>query len=237
MSKYLGYFEVKEALSNGGCPVCQLEAQTADTAIDTLLWESVNDVPTRHRLNAARGYCRPHAEKMVRNGAALGVSILMGGVLRTVSEILSNATFHGSPGLAMRQKLPGFNHRGSPATAALVKTLSPQTECPVCALQYAAGARYLQTLIEFFIGEDALVNDYRRSDGLCLPHFQQALGFITDEATFNALIDAQLHIWQQLIQQLDEFVRKNDYRFQSEKTGQEGDAWQRALVAVSGNRL
>ncbi len=235
MSKHLGYFEVKEALSNSGCPVCQLETQTAEAAIDSLLWESVNDVPTRHRLNAARGYCRTHAAKMVRNGAALGASILMGGVLRTVTEILSNATFQGSPGLAMRQKLPGFNHRGNPATAALAKTLSPQIECPVCTLQSAAGVRYLQTLVESFIGEDALVNDYRRSDGLCLPHFRQALGFVTDEATFNSLIDAQLHIWRQLTQQLDEFVRKNDYRFQNEKTGQEGDAWQRALVAVSGD--
>ena len=106
MSKHLGYFDVKEALSNSGCPVCRLETQTADAAIDSLLWESVNDVPTRHQLNAARGYCRTHAEKMVRNGAAFGVSILMGSVVHTVAEILSNGTFQDVPGLAMRQKLP-----------------------------------------------------------------------------------------------------------------------------------
>ncbi len=235
MSKPLGYFDVKEALNESGCPVCRLEAHTADTAIDSLLWESVNDVPTRHQLNAARGYCHLHAEKMVRNGAALGVSILMRDVVHTVAEILSTGTFQASPGLAMRQKLPVLNHRNSPATAALVKALSPQTECPICVIQHAAGIRYLRTLVEFFIGVDALSEDYRHSDGLCLPHFRQALRFVTAAATFDALADAQWHIWQQLTDQLDEFIRKNDHRFQHEKMGRESDAWQRALKTVSGN--
>ncbi len=234
MSKPLGYFDLKDALAESGCPVCRLEARAADSAIDTLLWESVNDVSTRHRLNAARGFCRTHAEKMLRHGAALGVSIIMRDVIHTVADILAAGTFQSSPGLAVRQKLPGFNHTGNPATAALAEALSPQTECPICTAQHAAGTRYLQTLVTFFTGTEALAADYRRSDGLCLPHFQRALGFVTDAETFNALAKAQLHLWRQLTDQLDEFIRKNDYRFQHEKMGREGDAWQRALAAIAG---
>ncbi len=234
MSKPLGYFDIKEALTKSGCPVCQLELRAADSAIDTLLWESVNDVPTRHQLNAARGFCRIHADKMVRNGAALGVSIMMRSVINTVAEILSAGTFLGSPGLAMRRKLSVFNHNGNPATAEVEKTLSPQSECPICIAQHAAGIRYLQTLVALFTGENSLAEDYRHSDGLCLPHFRQALDFVSDAETFNALADAQLHIWQQLTDQLDEFIRKNDYRFQHEEMGRESDAWQRALIAISG---
>ncbi len=234
MSKPLGYFDLKEALAKRGCPVCRLEFRAADSAIDSLLWESVNDVETRHRLNAARGFCRTHAEQLVRNGAALGVSIMMRDVVHTVAEILAAGEFQPSPGLAVRKKLPGFNHGGSPATDVLVKTLSPQAECPICTAQHAAGTRYLQTLTENFTGADSLADEYRRSDGLCLPHFRRALGFVTDAETFRALAEAQLHIWRQLTDQLDEFIRKNDYRFQREKMGREGDAWQRALAAISG---
>ncbi len=234
MDKPLGYFDIKNALSENGCPVCRLETAAADAAIETLLWESVNDVPTRAHLNASRGFCRTHAAKMVRNGAALGVSIMMRDVMHTVAEILAAGTFQGSPGLAMRQKLPVFNHAVNPATAELVKNLSPQAECPICTEAQAAGTRYLRTLVENFTGADSLAEDYRRSDGLCLPHFQQALNFVTDAGTFAALTDAQLHIWRQLTDQLDEFVRKSDYRFQREKMGRESDAWQRALAAISG---
>lgn len=234
MSKPLGYFDIKDALAQNGCPVCRLEARAADSAIDTLLWESVNDVSTRHHLNAARGFCRTHSEQLIRHGAALGVSIIMRDVVHKVTEILAAGTFQDSPGLGVRKKLPGFNHGSSPATTALVKSLSPQAACPICTAQHAAGIRYLQTLTTFFTGADALVADYRRSDGLCLPHFQQALGFVTDAETFNALAEAQLHIWRQLTGQLDEFIRKSDYRFQHEKMGHEGDAWQRALAAIAG---
>ncbi len=234
LSKPLGYHDLLQAFSESGCPVCRLEARTVDQAIDTILWELVNDPQTRHQLNAARGYCQTHAQQMVRNGAALGVSILMRDVLHTVSEILSASTFQSYAGLSVRQKLPVFNHRPNLATASLVHDLAPQTRCPLCTIQHDAGTRHLQTLVEYF-DTDALLNAYRTSDGLCLPHFRQALTFVANEDTFNALTTAQLQIWQRLIHQLDEFIRKNDYRFQHEKMDQEKDAWMRTLAAISGN--
>ena len=65
------YHDLLAAFSEPGCAVCRLLAVSADKLVDSILYEGVNDPPTREKLNAARGYCLPHAELLVRAGAAL----------------------------------------------------------------------------------------------------------------------------------------------------------------------
>ncbi len=48
------------------------------------------------------------------------------------------------------------------------------------------------------------------------------------------LVAAQRAIWSRLNDELEEFLRKNDYRFQKEPFGAERDSWQRAISALSG---
>ena len=50
----------------------------------------------------------------------------------------------------------------------------------------------------------------------------------------NALTEIQSAINQRWLGELDEFIRKNDYRFMSEGFGSEGDAWIRAIERLSG---
>lgn len=50
----------------------------------------------------------------------------------------------------------------------------------------------------------------------------------------QALLAAQREAWAALMTEVDEFIRKNDYRFQHEPRGDEHDAWLRALDALVG---
>jgi hypothetical protein len=97
-------------------------------------------------------------------------------------------------------------------------------------------AIYLDEFVSHLIGEDGLLAGYEVSDGLCLPHFRQALARVRDERVFGALVGAQRAIWERLVAHLDEFVRKNDHRFQAETWGEERDAWLRAIAALAGAR-
>jgi hypothetical protein len=230
-----GYYDLRQALTEPGCALCRLLARLADDYIDGALWEMVNDPGTRRNLNRARGYCREHAWLLVRSGASLGAAILMRDVIETLLEVVETATFDAASTGSLSRVWHTFN-RNQPcqATAGLVADLSPQQLCPVCAVVRQAETYYLETLLKHLTDPDGLAAAYRASDGFCLPHFRLALTRIADEEIFTALVEAQKAVWQRLKADLSEFIRKNDYRFQHEGFGKEGDSWQRAIEAVSG---
>jgi hypothetical protein len=46
--------------------------------------------------------------------------------------------------------------------------------------------------------------------------------------------EAQLHIWSALQVELEELIRKFDYRFAHEPMGSEADAWERVVALLAG---
>lgn len=237
MTKPAGYHDMRWALTQTGCPLCRLLARNADNYIDGVLWELVNDPEIRHNLNQARGYCREHAWLLVRYGASLGVAILMLDVLETVLKVLDEGEFAPPPGFSLQQMWRGRNQQpqNDSGPADLVAGLAPQSPCPVCAQMEHDKAYYLDALLAFLgDGPDSLASAYRASAGLCLPHFRLALQRVPDEETFQNLTAAQNAVWERLKVDLQEFIRKNDYRYIRESFGEEGDAWRRAIEAISG---
>jgi hypothetical protein len=234
--KSAGYYDLRQALTEPGCALCRLLARLANNNIDGVLWELVNDPDTRRNLNRARGYCREHAWLLVRHGASLGVAILMQDVIKTLLAVLETTNFEKSPAAPLDRIWHSLNHgpSSSKATAGLLAELSPQQPCPVCVATERAENYYLEALLKYLTGSANLLNIYRASDGFCLPHFQQTLARVTDEPMFSLLVEAQKAVWRRLEVDLGEFIRKNNYLFQKEGFGQEGDAWRRAIEAVSG---
>jgi hypothetical protein len=155
-------------------------------------------------------------------------------IVDTLAEIVEAGKFE-PPSFSLRQMWPNFGPtRPGAATAKLVADLSPQAPCPVCVKVQTTEAYFLEALVQHLTGPDDLAPVYRASAGLCLPHFRLALARVPDEATFMTLVGAQKAVWERLRTELSEFIRKKDHRFQHETYGSEGDAWLRAIEAVSG---
>jgi hypothetical protein len=110
------------------------------------------------------------------------------------------------------------------ATAAVVAQLAPQQPCPACTEAETMEDLYLSALIDNLVGADGLLAAFESSDGLCLPHFRQALTRVRDAEVFESLRGAQRTIWKRLAYQLGEIIRKSDYRFQEEARGEESGA-------------
>ena len=70
-----------DAFALPGCPVCGEIARAGDGWLESLLAESVNDVPFRQALDAARGFCARHARAVLvadrRRAGSLGAAILL----------------------------------------------------------------------------------------------------------------------------------------------------------------
>jgi hypothetical protein len=125
----------------------------------------------------------------------------------------------------------------SAATAELVADIEPQAPCPACVWADKMEAIYLDTLLHNLAGEDSLLADYEASEGLCLPHFRRALARVRKEAIYEALVSAQRTVWERLVAQLSESIRKSDYRHLNEAWGDEAGAWLRGIAALAGARL
>jgi len=108
--------------------------------------------------------------------------------------------------------------------------------CPACAWSEKMERIYLELLLQHLLSEDGLRDPYEKSEGLCLPHFRQALALVRDEQVFDALLGAQRAVWAGLVAELGEFIRKSDHRFRHEPMGPEKDAWIRSIAALVGAR-
>ena len=70
-----------DAFETPGCPVCTELARTDAQWLESILAESVNDIPFRRALDSARGLCRRHAREVLdadrRRAGSLGAAILL----------------------------------------------------------------------------------------------------------------------------------------------------------------
>ena len=219
--------DLREALTQPGCPVCRLVERDTGRYLDNLLWENVNDPGLRREIRRALGFCREHTRMLIsRPGASLGLALIARDVWEEIQRAMETAPAFRPQD--RRARLPV-----APA-AGLLDRLTPQGECPACVHARALEDLYLDILLEKLVGEGGLLAAYGASDGLCLPHFRRALARARDGAAGAALVGAQRAIGQRQLAELDEFIRKNDYRFRDEPWGRERDAWRRALGALVG---
>jgi hypothetical protein len=167
------YTDFPEACHGPGCPVCTLVARTRWRYLDSLAYESVNDIGLRARLREALGFCNRHAWyllEVVR--APLGTAIIYRDMLHAVQR--------ASQALG---------------AAALAQALAPPRPCLACAAEWTAADDLLHALAH---GRDGalLRAAFTTSAGMCVPHLQQALtaGLL---AAHPALAATALARWDQ----------------------------------------
>ena len=78
------YFDLAEALTMPGCPICRLSLRHVSRFLSSISYEYVNDPGVRAELCAARGYCAGHAGQFLRdthNGLGIAIISTSQGVL------------------------------------------------------------------------------------------------------------------------------------------------------------
>jgi Family of unknown function (DUF6062) len=217
------YFELIEALQAGGCALCRLALKASDSYLNALLYEGVIDVPIRDELRNARGPCHRHAWQMAgKRGSVLGTAVIYRDVVNTLARALQEEA------AAPRR------WRGNRDT--LARRLAPTAGCPACALEQDAERRAAKTLLKHVSSAD-IAAAYDAAGGLCLPHFEVVLAHAGGEAS-RTLAQWQASALCRLRDELDELIRKHDYRFRGEPTSaEEAIAWKRAVAAAVGEPL
>lgn len=225
-SPHLGYFDVVEACREPGCPICRLSRQEVKKYLDAILYDCVTDPDIRDVLRASQGYCHTHGWQLstVGRGYLLGISILYDDVLDVV-------------GNDIRKLKPG-SARGHPLTRLFSgKQAAPDSRprCPACLVVEEVEAMALKLLCQGLSGrDDGMVEALNASDGLCLQHLRQAFTSFADRTAGDMLLASAQQRIDAIRAGLQEFIRKNDHRFQHEPVGAERESWKQALTFLVG---
>jgi hypothetical protein len=225
------YFDLRDACAEPGCPVCRLTLRAVSRFIGRVDYEYVNEPDVRAKVERSWGFCNSHAQQWLREGHVLAVALVYEGVLGRLRPEVERARPAGQGGL-----LSGVGARiGRRKREAASGQLQPAGGCPVCRERDEAESHLIRVLGE---GLAETADDFRvafrGSDGLCLPHLRLALCTLSDEDAGAALREAALAHQERLAGQLREIVRKHDYRFRDEPSGEERGAAMRAVAHVAG---
>jgi len=121
--------------------------------------------------------------------------------------------------------------------ARLREVVTPRGECRACRDCRSAEETFAWAFTRSLSsGEsDGVFRDlFRKSGGLCLPHFRLALLRVEDESARDLLVEVQRQKMGHLLAELAEYLRKHDYRYAHEPYGLEADAWIRAIALFTG---
>ncbi|MBK7918445.1 MAG: hypothetical protein IPJ94_19750 [Chloroflexi bacterium] len=232
----LSYHEVIEACAETGCPICRIGTRSAERYLAGLIYDSVNDVPTRAKLRESLGFCHEHTWRAPEAGesAPLGLAFIYRDVVNTLNKRLKQLEFQSQGPAFWRQIKGTVGVEGK--NASVGKLLVPTAVCPACERRSQMEGLAITAVNDALAQNDAkMLATLEQSSGFCLPHLRQALDNAGSQAAFDHLIRMTSATMDTLIGQLDEFIRKNDHRFQDESFNEEADSWLRAIRLVSGN--
>lgn len=239
-NKHTTYYELLDACKKGGCPICTMALDTVARYLESVLYENVNDPATRDALVRARGYCNDHSWQLREMYAGLGTAIIYRDVLRHVAEAIERSraggtldVFGNGPG-GLRGRLAALTGGGKLSGRKRSAT-DPHRACPACRVRSRYELIYLGALVEH-LEDSALMEALHGAGGICLVHLDRAATAVRDRAAFQRLLQVQHACMVSLHEELGEFIRKHDYRFQGEGMGAEGNSWVRAIELVAGKR-
>ncbi len=227
--------EIKKALHEPGCAFCRMRDKTAVSYVDAILFELVNDPQSRILFNQARGYCHKHMGLLLQEGHAPGAAILMDGLMKTLLRILQNNPNAKTKPSQLNKLLQQVKLANRESLKLLLAELEQEIPCPICTHIKDLENKYTHTLLKHFTGEYDLSEDFRQSDGLCLPHLRLVLSQAGLGENIRLLLEIQETIWQDLEDHLAEFIRKCDHNARDEHiTDTESISRMKAMTLIAG---
>jgi uncharacterized protein DUF6062 len=215
-------YELVEAMSRPGSPICRVIADTEQADILSIFREGRLDPDFRRRFFATGGFCRLHAWMLegVARSEATGAPVadLYGALVVQDLETATDATAKDDRRFARRR--------------AGLRPVGPCIACERVEDSLVRKADFLAAALE----DETIRELYRRSDGLCYLHLLPTLE-AADPGSGRFLLED----WRSRLERVDgllrEYQRKRDYRYADEPRGEEQRSWTEAVARYVGRRV
>lgn len=209
MDKDIVYHALKDSMTGGACPICAQTEHNIRGTMRSVLYESMTDVEIRDTIKGARGFCRHHSNMFLEEGDPLNHAIVYGDALRSALQDVVSGNYSY------------YENRQS---------------CYFCDMAKEAEGIYTKTCWEAF-REPEFFEAYEKGGMLCMVHLH-AMESASEktpggESMYLKLAQTTIDKYQFMIKELDEIIRKSDYRNLKEAwTDGEKTAWKRAVSVI-----
>ncbi|MHB0886499.1 MAG: DUF6062 family protein [Bacillota bacterium] len=230
-----GFFvaEIKHALEQEGCPLCRLGREAEDRYLFFFLHEHMNSLPIYEFLAKGGRLCHHHAwlafDRASGGTGLLGTAVLYDHMAALLADDLRQAleSSRGKAGVLDRLSQRLLRRKRS-------KVENPQF-CWICRSIAGTEDTFLHYLCKHLEDNAGMKEIYAMSDGLCIPHLKAAFARASPSVGFF-LLDKAVSDLERLKSQLQEYQRKNDYRFHHETWGDEKTSPERMVRLCVGPR-
>jgi hypothetical protein len=235
---------LRAAFKREGCPVCTVVMESMNRVLDSWNYEGFTDVEHRHELIRTHGFCPLHTWQLAQRDNTFQLAMVYREVL---TDILKNFDQdsdgqHGIAPIQVQGNTAGWLGKvqrwfqPDSASSSPVEIAVLYEHCPLCRSRANVELRIVQTLVEVIATGEAQ-ELLRQSTGLCRPHFMLANDYAKAHAPGNEqfLAQCQRACLQRTLAEVEELVRKHDYRYLDEASGDEMTSWRRAAKLCAGN--
>ena len=224
------------------CPFCFIERNLEQHAIDFTLGSQASYMEDDIRAQTDEmGFCREHYRQMFVYGNKLGSALILETHMKKLAQSLKKemGSFSGEGKRGMFARLRKASEpAGGDNVSGFIR--SKTGTCYICEQMKNNYDRYIATFFELYRRNDP---DFRKlltdAKGYCLPHFADILeaapGCLNDKefASLREILFPQMEkSMDRILEDVDWFQKKFDYRFKDEDWKNSRDAVQRAMQKV-----
>lgn len=189
--------ELVEAISQGGCPICNTVEKKLEQTYRHLFREEIINPDCREQIRTGLGFCQLHAQRLlaIETNESHDHYLTALYYADLVSSLVSALKPSGLDPRALRKNVADLI--GS-------RNGSARIECRLCQAK--------RTHEQFFIGEllgyldlADFVEPFRRYAWFCLPHFHQVLKYPVPAKHESWIVTHQLSCLERLVDQLNSY--------------------------------
>lgn len=227
------------------CPLCYARRALEQHAIDFTLGSGASYMEDDIRMQTDKaGFCRDHYRQMFAYGNRLGTSLILQTHLKHLSAELERhiASYSAGNKPSLFKRIKKTTNPSIQANNISTWIFEQNQNCYICEQIETAYERYLATFFDLFRrGEDEFMTLLQNGKGFCLPHFGDLLA--ASERYLNEKEQTKLRgilfplmkeNLQRIIEDIEWFQKKFDYRYRDADWKNSKDAVQRAMQKAKG---
>ena len=215
------------------CVLCHLHQKLEKDSVDFVLGPSYMESDIRGFTNE-HGFCKIHFMQLYAEPNRLGVALMMESHMKKIREDLKAKTKRGPKAARFSMKKQAQAEGLSDYTKPLLE------DCYICQRVEDFFTRYLDTLFYLWKKDPDFKEKLKASKGFCLQHFGQLYDLAPKhlnqsqlEVFTKDLVTVQEENFDRVIEDIEWFITKFDYRFSNEPWKNSKDAVVRSIGKVA----
>lgn len=230
--------KVAEAMQKEKCPLCRLQQIHIEKYISNLIYEYTTDQMVVNKFINSLGFCTDHNQlliKILKNNCLLSRIDVAKLYEKTIPLYLNTLEKEHNENLSLKNILSYLLHIKKNIINSNINKKT--TECMCCIASDDIIRENSLTIIEILLQEEYR-KLYKKSDGLCIPHFNSVIEFIRENGVVSPvkefLVEDQIERLELLQYRLQSLQSKRNYYNKKAVSNPEVSSWYEAIWRFSG---